>query len=229
MTEYRFVPALDLTDLHEVEKIVAAVGYHPSISGFKVGFSLGLTHGLPKVVETIRRHSDRPIIYDHQKAGTDIPATGTLFAHTMFDAGVDSAILFPQAGPETLAAWVEALFNRGLGVIVGGVMTHGAYLRSEGGYLCDDGVLDLYRRAREMGVKEFVLPLTKPAEARRMVEQAGLQDAEIYSPGFGAQGGEVRAFPFVARHHLIVGRALLAADDPRRWLDETAATLAEAP
>ncbi len=224
--KYSLIPALDHPDLARVDKLIAAVGRHPAISAFKVGFTLGLSYGLPKVVETIRRHSDKTIIYDHQKAGTDIPATGELFARTMREAEIDTAILFPQAGPETLEAWVRALIDSGRGVLVGGAMTHPAYLRSEGGYLCDEGVVDIYRRARDLGVKGFVMPLTKPAVARRLFDLAGLgRESELYSPGFGAQGGVADEFDFVLSHHLIVGRALLAAPDPGHWLNQTMASL----
>jgi orotidine-5'-phosphate decarboxylase len=227
---FSLIPALDDPDLTRLDKLVQAVGSHPLLSGYKVGFTLGLTHGLPRVVETIRRHSDKPIIYDHQKAATDIPATGKLFARTLKSAGVDTAILFPQAGPETLRHWVAALFEENMKVLVGGIMTHPAYLQSEGGYLSDEGTVDIYRLSHQLGVRGFVVPLTKPREAQRVVEQAQLgSDCEFYSPGFGAQGGDVTAFPFVRTHHLIVGRALLQASDPAAWLDATGLTLRGVP
>lgn len=227
---FTLIPALDDPDLGRIEALVSRVGNHPLLSGFKAGFTLGLTHGLPRVVETIRKHSDRPVIYDHQKAATDIPATGKLFARTLKTAGIQTGILFPQAGPETLRAWVEALQEQGLGVLVGGIMTHPKYLQSEGGYLSDEGTLDIYRTAYRLGVRGFVVPLTKPDEVRRVVEEAGLtSDCEFYSPGFGAQGGDVTQFPFVRTHHLIVGRALLQAEDPWAWLDGVANMLREVP
>ena len=43
---------------------------------YKVGLSLALDCGLPKVVEIAREYTDKPIIYDHLKAGTDIPEVG---------------------------------------------------------------------------------------------------------------------------------------------------------
>jgi len=218
---YTMIPALDNPDLTVIEKLVAAVAPHPLISGFKLGFTLGLTHGLPKVVDLIRKYSVKPVIYDHQKAATDIPATGKLFAKTLKNAGVGIGILFPQAGPETLKAWVLALQEEELGVIVGGIMTHPAYLQSEGGYLVDSGTIDMYRQAAKLGVRDFVVPLTKPEATKRIVEEAELgDDAAFYSPGFGAQGGDVTKFPFVKTHHLIVGRALLGANNPIAWLDD---------
>lgn len=220
--KFYLMPALDTTDMVKLSGVIQKIGNHPMLSGFKVGFSLGLTHGLPRVVEMLRRYSDKPIVYDHQKAATDIPDTGKLFAATMKNAGVNQAILFPQAGPATLQAWVEALREAGIEPIVGGLMTHPKYVVSEGGFLTDEGVVEMYRFGRKVGVKGFVVPLTKPDAVNRIVDAADLTgDLEFYSPGFGAQGGDPAAFGKLPVHHLIVGRALLGAEDPVAYLDKT--------
>jgi len=138
--QFGLMPALDVDELEVAVRAAACVGSLDAICGFKVGFSLGLTFGLPEVVRRLREVTDKPIIYDHQKGGTDIPETGVLFARAMVRARVDAAILFPQSGPKTLSTWVGALGNLGVGCIVGGVMTHAGYLKSEGGYLDDEAV-----------------------------------------------------------------------------------------
>lgn len=224
-TDWRWMPALDLTDLHAAERVVSAVGRHPAVEGFKIGFALGLAHGLPAVMAMIRRHSDRPVIYDHQKAATDIPDTGRLFARTLAEAGIDGAILVPQAGPATLDAWITALAENGRQVIVGGLMTHPAYRRSEGGYLDDDAPATIYRRAIERGVTGFVVPMTKPAAVAELVATVAFPATSVfYSPGFGAQGGDPATLPGPGRLVPIVGRALLQAEDPLAWLEQTIAT-----
>lgn len=223
MKTFYLMPSLDQVDLDKAMRVVARVAEHPFVSSFKVGFSLGLTHGLPRVVEAIRKHTDKPIVYDHQKAGTDIPDTGGLFADVMKSAGVTEAILFPQAGPETLKAWVPALTMRGVTPVVGGLMTHRGFLQSEGGFLSDASVRAVYTIAAELGVRRFVVPLTKP----QLVEGIAFpDDAIFYSPGFGAQGGDARAFPFLRTHHLIAGRALFAAEDARAWVEAVQRELA---
>ncbi len=223
---WSIVPALDVTDLTAMERVVSSLADHPFVHGFKLGFSVGLTYGLPKAVDLIRRHSDKPVIYDHQKAATDIPATGKLFARVMATAGIDEVILFPQAGPVTLRAWIEALHEADRKVIVGGAMTHPGYLDREGGFLLDAAPERMYGIAREAGVRAFVMPLTKPDIARAAADAAGLEpDMEYYSPGYGKQGGDPSRFPFFRRHHVIVGRALLGADDPAAWVSEQQALL----
>lgn len=224
---FSLIPSLDVTSLGEAARLVEAVQAHPFVYGFKVGFSLGLAHGLPKTVETIRRLTAKPVIYDHQKAATDIPATGALFARVLSDAGIDEVILFPQAGPATLEAWAEAMMARNLKTIVGVVMTHAKYLQGEGGYLADFSPVDIARRAKAAGVKAFVTPLTKPELVAKLAEETPFDAAdEFYSPGLGAQGGDPKAFPALATHRLIVGRALLNAPDPAEYVESLAASLA---
>lgn len=251
MKTFKIIPSLDVLELERVESLVKKLDNHKLIYGFKIGFSLGLTFGLQKVVSVIRRYSDLPIIYDHQKAATDIPDTGKLFAQTMSDSGIDEVILFPQAGPATLRAWVEAVKQHDIKVIVGALMTHNAYVESEGGYLCDRAMENIYGDAVKNGVSSFVIPLTKPEKTNGIIKAVSAQlysaenksarpesgdavntekvsfpdDAEFYSPGYGRQGGDPAAFPFIKRHYLIAGRAILNAEDPKIWLEETAECL----
>ncbi len=214
------IPALDVTELDQAVQLVARVAASPHIYGYKLGFSLGLKYGLPRVVTALRELSDKPIIYDHQKAGTDIPDTGKLFAATLAEAGIGEGILFPQAGPHTLRAWATALKEAGLEVIVGGAMTHPGYLESEGGFIRDAAATEIYRLAHELGVRRFVMPLTKPELCKKLWDAAGLgEDCTLYSPGYGAQKGQLGPFAWVPTHHIIVGRGLLHAEDPLAYLD----------
>ncbi len=215
----KVIPALDVTDLNRIESLIKTIDQQDIIYGYKAGFSLGLTHGLPKVVETIRKFSDKPIIYDHQKAATDIPDTGKLFAKTMKESGIDEVILFPQAGPVTLEAWVKAVQELGMKVIVGGIMTHPKFVVSEGGFIRDEAVIEMYRKSFELGVRDFVVPLTKPEATKTLYEQAGLDEScAFYSPGFGKQGGDAAQFAFLKKHYMIIGRSLLGAEDPLGYL-----------
>lgn len=213
--EYRIIPALDTTDLDVALRLVGRVAGRPSIYGFKLGFSLGLGYGLPETVRRIREWTDKPLIYDHQKAATDIPDTGKLFGDVMKAAGITEVILFPHTGPRTLEAWTSAMQERQLKVIVGAVMTHAAYLVSEGGFIADEAAVSIYRQATNLGVSAFVVPLTKPELVARLVAEVPFtRGQEFYSPGLGAQGGDPTQFPALARHYLIMGRALFAAEDP---------------
>jgi orotidine-5'-phosphate decarboxylase len=221
MMERRVIPALDVLELETALQLVQRVADMPLVYGFKIGFPLALRYGLPHVVEAIRRISQKPIIYDHQKAATDIPDTGKLFAEALHRSGISEAILFPQAGPMTLRAWYEALTEQGLKVIVGGIMTHKGYLVSEGGYLDDAQMMSIYRHAVEMGVRAFVVPLTRPQTVHAIALALNeLGSCEFYSPGFGVQGGSSEGLEFLTKLYIIIGRSLLKAPDPAGFLRE---------
>jgi orotidine-5'-phosphate decarboxylase len=217
------VPACDVSE-DELDKLVKATADVQGVGAYKVGMVLAMSIGLPRTVEIVRRHTDKPIIYDHQKAGTDIPETGHPFMRVCREAGVDAVILFPQAGPVTETAWIRAAKEEGLGVIVGGLMTHQCYTEGEGGYLADQKVLDIYLNALKEGVTEFVVPGTKIEaihKVREMLEHEGAEPT-FYSPGLIKQGGDIKAAAEAAgkRWHAIVGRALYGADDMHKAAEE---------
>ncbi|MBD3224255.1 MAG: hypothetical protein GF313_05960 [Caldithrix sp.] len=217
----KVIPALDVAELSRIESLLKSVGDDDFIYGYKIGFALGLAFGLPKVVQTIKSISDKPVIYDHQKAATDIPDTGKLFADTMQQSGVDEVILFPQAGPSTMEGWVKAMQENALKVIVGGIMTHAKFVQSEGGYIRDEAVMEIYGKAMQLGVRDFVVPLTKPEATRAVYEQTEMDDTcSFYSPGFGKQGGDPQKFTYLRTHYWIIGRSLLNADNPKNYLDQ---------
>ena len=216
--ERSVIPSCDVETFEHFERLVQQTSDIERIGGYKIGFELGL-QGLGKVVEIARGHTDKPLIYDHQKAGTDIPDTGKNFARAMRRAGVNAVILFPQSGPETERAWIYHALNQGLKVIVGGRMTHPAYAVSEGGYITDEGALEMYRIAARAGVNNFVVPGNKPdviRQVREVVEAEGVVPI-FYAPGFIAQGGSISEAAKVAgeRFHGIVGRGIYAASDMR--------------
>ena len=214
------IPACDVPTLEEFEDIVKKTADLPKIGGYKIGFELGLKYSLKTVVETARKYTNKPIIYDHQKAGTDIPDTGKNFARTCKQAGVNAIILFPQAGPETERAWIYHALDNGLKVIVGGRMTHPAYAVSEGGFITDEGALEMYRIAAKAGITNFVVPGNKPEvikQIRELIESQGVSPV-FFSPGFIAQGGSISEAAKVAgdKFHGIVGRGIYAALEKRQ-------------
>ena len=213
------IPACDVSiDIYK--KIVKETSSIDGVGAYKIGFQLALTHGLPKIVEITRKYTDKPIIYDHQKAATDIPDTGIKFMGTLKNAGVDAVILFPQSGPETQKAWIDAALKKKLGVIVGGLMTHPMYVRSEGGYINDESIKEIYLNAANQGVVDFVVPGNKPEfikEIRELLESKGIKPI-FYSPGFIAQGGSISEATKVvgSKWHAIIGRGIYEAEDIKK-------------
>ena len=213
------VVACDVPSLEEFESLVKETTEVDGIGGYKIGFELALGYGLGKVVETARKYTSKMIIYDHQKAATDIPDTGKNFAQVCKKAGVDAIILFPQSGPETERAWIYHALDQGLKVIVGGRMTHPAYSVSEGGFITDEGALEMYRIAAKAGINNFVVPGNKPeviTQIKQLIEAEGV-DPIFYAPGFIAQGGSISETAKAAgkRWHAIVGRGIYQAQDKK--------------
>lgn len=217
----------DVPDLEELRRLVVRTFDHPAVSAYKVGLRLVIPHGLTEVVRTVRLVTTKPVIYDMQKAATDIPDMGKAFAEACESAGVDSVILFPMTGPRSEEAFIEACQAAGLHVIVGGEMTHPGYLRSDGGWIEDSQLDNLYRIAAEMGVTDFVVPGNKPERIAHYRQTLG-PNAVFYSPGLVTQGGEVSASATAAGAywHAIVGRAIYQAEEPLKVIHALAAGLA---
>lgn len=213
------VPALDLETRAELEIMVQATCDVPGISTYKVGCVPVLNYGLPSIVGIIRAYAKRPvsIIYDHQKAGTDIPELGIKFARSVKRAGADAAILFPLSGPVTEKAWIEACKGEGLTVLVGGHMTHAAFLETEGGFIAATAPEGMYRIAAQMGVTDFVVPGNKVEfvlKYRTFLEMIlGVGAFRLWAPGFISQKGDITETGAVAGElwHAIVGSALYNA------------------
>lgn len=209
------IPACDVATLEALDKLVRETCDVKGVGGYKIGFELVIPFGMKSVIHTIRKHTALPIIYDHQKAGTDIPDTGEKFMKACH--GIDAVILFPQAGPETEGRWIEAAQKEGLGVIIGGEMTHPKYIESDGGFIRNGAPQAIYELAASLGVRDFVVPGNKPeriAEYKRMLEAKGIKPV-FYSPGMITQGGDISEAARAAgsEWHAIIGRALYQAVD----------------
>lgn len=93
-------------------------------------------------------------------------------------------------------------------------------MRSEGGFLADAAILDIYTIAADMGVVDFVVPGTRIDDIKRIkyaLDGKGV-NAAFYSPGFVAQGGSLRNTSSVVGGndwHAIVGRGIYNAADMR--------------
>lgn len=217
------IVACDVSTIIDLERLVEATCRIPGIGGYKIGLELVIPYGMGGMVEAIGRvfqaeMNDKPIIYDHQKGGTDIPDLGAKFAKAL--AGyVDAVILFPFGGAQTAEDWIMACQDRGLVVLVGGHMTQKKFLVSEGGYIADEAPEQIYKLGAKMGVRDFVVPGNKvefAAKYKRLLDEVlGEGSFTLYAPGFIAQGGAISETGKVAgdNWHAIVGSAIYKAED----------------
>ena len=222
-SRYGVIPACDVDSVPALSRIVKATGDLSFIQGYKIGMDLVVRCGVGEVVDAIRRFTDLPVIYDHQKFGTDIPEIcGGRILEILRDVGISAVIIFPQAGIETLEAAVRACERLGLVPIVGGEMTHKGYLVQEGGYITDDAPQRMYLDAAELGVEYFVLPGTRVESIKRYRSQLEkvVESPKFLFPGIGkGQGGDiVAAFRAVGPlgGYAIVGRGIYAEEDSRQ-------------
>jgi orotidine-5'-phosphate decarboxylase len=229
-TKRGIIIAADVSTIDDLRRLSELGGQVDGVAAIKVGFSLALRYGLPSVVSAVKDTSDLLVIYDHQKAGTDIPKMGQVFADVCFDAGVQGTIFFPQAGPRTLEAFVIAAFERGLTPIVGLVMTHPAYLQSDGGFISETAPARICETAKELGVRSFVLPGNKPDIVANFSKGLlmSMAPVEVMMPGIGGQGGSIAGAFKAAKGHrpfAIIGSAIYKAADPgaalKRFVEES--------
>ena len=209
------IPSCDVSDLSKLKNLVKETCSVEGIGAYKIGLELCIPYGICQVVDVIREFTNLPIIYDHQKAATDIPELGEKFAKSV--RGVDAVILFPFTGPETEKAWIKACKKEKLGVIVGGEMTHKGFLESEGGFISEKESLKIYETAAGEKINDFVVPGNKPEKIklyRAFLEARGIKPV-FYSPGLIAQGGNITESAQAAGEswHAIVGRALYNTKD----------------
>ena len=220
------IPSCDVDSLEKLGKLVKSTCSVKGVGAYKIGFELVIPFGMEKVVKTIRKITKLPVIYDHQKAGTDIPEMGSNFMKAC--RLVDAVILFPQAGPETEIAWIKAGQQAKMNVIMGGEMTHQAFLKEAGGFIDDNAPKRMYEIAASMGVTDFVVPGNKPEKAMEYVNliKRKVKNPVFYSPGLITQGGRINDLAKkLDSWHAIVGRAIYEAKDMKKAAEELAKKL----
>lgn len=206
------IPACDFKDISKFEELIKATDKIEKIGAYKIGMLLGYNNSLPKVGEIAKRYTSKPLIFDHQKGATDIPDTGGDLMDIVAESGFNAVILFPQSGPVTLKVWAQKAMEKGLKVIVGGLMTHDQYVVSKGGFIADEAVEKMYLIAAKIGIVDFVVPGNLPefiTHIRTRIQEY-VTEPIFYAPGFIAQGGKISDAAKVAgpKWHAIVGRAI---------------------
>lgn len=223
------IPACDVETIEDLRRLIDRTSAVEGIVGYKLGLTGVLQLGLAGVVRVAREHTDLPLLYDHQKAGPDIPDMATKFARLCREAGVQGLILFPLAGPGAVRSFVGQSLEQGLVPIVGGALPLPDYLAGGGGFVADDAPERLFGLAAELGADHFVVPANRAETVGRYVRflRERVERPKLIMPGIGSLGGTIgEAFKEAADcdAYAIVGRAIYAAPDPaeaaRRLADE---------
>jgi len=229
----RIVLALDVEArerrllLNRSLKILRSVSDY--ICAAKVNRQLVLPLGLYQGVQTLVREAHRlqvPTIMDAKL--NDVGHTNEAIARHYFKIGFDAIIASPFVGWKGA---LEPVFNlsRGMtrGMLLLVYMSHEGAAEGYGQTVIDPSTgakayqFEVFaRKALDWNADGIVVGATQPeriADVRRIVGK----DLAIYSPGVGAQGGEVARALSSGATYLIIGRSIFAARDPRGAARET--------
>lgn len=217
--EYGIIVACDVESLEKLKELVEKTKDIEGIVGYKIGANLALQYGLKNIMEAI--DFSLPVIYDHQKAGTDIPYIADKFAVACKMANIKGVIIFPMAGPKSEEAFIEAIFKHGMIPLVGGEMTHPCYLAEDRGFIVDYAPSTMYEIAAKKGVDYFILPGNKEEALKKyhLFITSIASKPKYCMPGIGRQGGEIKkAFSILYGYscYAIIGSAIYGSKDIRK-------------
>ena len=214
------VPALDVASTEDMVRVVEKTCEVSGVVGYKLGLTGSLRLGLAGAVQAIRRLTDLPIVYDHQKAGADMLDMAGHYASVCREAGVDALVLFPVAGPRTVREFVKHTIRCGMVPVVGGHIPEPDYCIGGGGFIIDDVLHRVIRIATDEGARHVIIPAKEVDLIRQNVSwiQQNVTDACVFLTGFGPMGGKIeQAFTAAAgcrSRFAIVGRDVTQAKDP---------------
>lgn len=199
MTE--LILALDVLDRKQAGAIAESCA--PFIDAIKIGYPLVLSAGLS--IANDLADLGLPLIADFKVA--DIPNTNRLICEAVFSAGFDAVIAHGFVGADAARTCVETAHNQGGAAYIVAEMSHPGATE-----FFHDGVAErLATLAVTCRADGIIAPATRPDRIVRLREIVGKK--MIYSPGVGAQGGDLDT---VARlvDGVIVGRSIYEAKDP---------------
>jgi orotidine-5'-phosphate decarboxylase len=195
---------------------------HPYLCALKLNrqavLPLGLFQGAKKIVDKAHDYG-LPVIMDAKI--NDIGNTNRGIAEYYYKAGFDAVIASPFVGwEEGLQPVFELAHRLQRGVIVLVYMSHKGSSEGYGQYVQNPrtGKLEpqykiFAQKAVEWGADGAVVGATYPEKMREAYKILG-NAVPIYSPGVGAQGGDVAAAVKAGARYLIVGRAIVQAESP---------------
>jgi len=201
-------------------KILESV--HPYLCALKLNrqavLPLGLFDGVQKI---IKRAHDLGLLTIMDAKINDIGNTNRAIAQYYYEAGFDAVIASSFIGwEEGLQPVFDVAHQMKRGVIVLVYMSHKGAPEGYGQTVRDPktGELRLQymvfaEKALEWKADGAVVGATYPEKIREVY--AVLKDkVPIYSPGVGAQGGDIEAAVKAGARYLIVGRTIFQAEDP---------------
>ena len=224
----RLIVALDLPDVATAKAMVERLG--DSVSFYKIGLELVYGGGLPLASELIR--AGKKVFLDLKFH--DIPTTVTRATQQVADLG--ATFLTVHAYPQTMRAARAALGNSPLKLLAVTVMTSSddTDLAEAGfGLKAAELVARRAQQAKDAGIHGLIL---SPEEAAAMRAALG-PTMLLVTPGIRPAGGDLADQKRVmtpgkairaGADHLVVGRPVTQAPDPKAAADAIVAEIAGA-
>ncbi|MDI6690939.1 MAG: orotidine 5'-phosphate decarboxylase [Candidatus Bathyarchaeota archaeon] len=205
--------------LESVHEYICAVKFNHHLI-----LPLGTFDGVQKLLEMVH---DFGLLAIMDCKINDIGSTNQVIAEYYYAAGFDALIANPFIGwEEGLKPIFDVSRNLQRGVILLVYMSHKGASEGYGQTVIDPetgGKVLQYvlfaRKALKYRAEGAVVGGTYPEKIREVYAILG-EKVPIYSPGIGAQGGDVKAAIEAGARYLIVGRAITQAEDPSKAAKE---------
>ncbi|WXG45994.1 MAG: orotidine 5'-phosphate decarboxylase / HUMPS family protein [Candidatus Atabeyarchaeum deiterrae] len=198
------------------------------VAALKINHQLLLPLGLYDLMQTIIKKAKSyslPLIMDCK--ANDVEHTNRWIATHYFDAGFDAIIANPFVGWEGGIEPIMTLSReQGKGVILLTYMSHRGSIEGYGQQVLSEEsakprpqYMVFAEKAARWKADGIVVGATYPEKIRE-IYRAIRDQVPIYSPGIGAQGGEIREAFDAGCKYAIIGRSIYESEDPSRAANE---------
>jgi len=151
---------IDINDPEKstVEDIVAVTQELDYVAGYRLGTRPVIKNGLRDITTLMKKNTSKPIIYDHQKFGNEIPEiySGGILGDIK-DCGIDGIIILPLTGRKVLESIVKKCNKINLLPVVCGDLSYWGYFSSEGGYIENNTQQKIYIDAANLGISHLIM------------------------------------------------------------------------
>ena len=224
----RLIVALDLPSVAAAEAMVVRLG--EAVSFYKVGYQLAFAGGLAFAQELVR--ANKRVFLDLK-----LHDIGNTVAHGVESvARLGATFLTVHAYPQTMHAAVDARAGSDLRILAVTVLTSydDADLAAAGyDFTVSELVAERAAQARDIGVDGIVCSAAEAEELRSIISDGMVLVTPGIRPAGAATGDQKRVMTPAAAvaagvNHLVVGRPILAAPDPKAAAEAIVAEIANA-
>jgi len=206
--------------LAKAEHILEAV--HPYICAVKINHHLVLPLGtFDGVQKIVKKAHDQGLMTIMDCKVNDIGSTNQVIAEYYYAAGFDALIANPFVGwEEGLKPTFDVARRLQRGVVLLTYMSHKGASEGYGQTICNTETgektlqyISFAKKALKWNADGVVVGATYPEKIRE-VHEILKEKVPIYSPGIGAQGGNIETALRAGARYLIVGREITLAENP---------------